>query len=75
MSVSTSETRTFDVPTAVKTALPATQPAVSDPAQWHTATVSTLIEVEQLLDQVEREGYHEHELTVLGPDVFVVRWR
>src|SRR5262245_33623067 len=43
--------------------------------QWHTATVATLDAVETLLDQAERDGYHQHELTVLAPNVFVVRWR
>jgi hypothetical protein len=71
--MSASDSLPFNVPA---TAPPPTTPQVAaGPAQWHTATVSTLAEVEQLLLRVESEGHHEHELTVLGPDVFVVRWR
>lgn len=73
--MSASETLTLDASTAIKTALTTETSAPADPAQWQTATVSSLDEVEQLLDWTEREGYREQELTVLGPDTFLVRWR
>ena len=74
--MSTSDTRTFDVPTAIKTALSSELQAVAHTqAQWHTMTATTLAEVERLLTRAEGEGFHEHELTVLRPDVYVVCWR
>jgi len=72
-----SETLTFDVPTEVTPALSDSQTTAKAAASavWQTATVSTLDEVERLLDRAEKDGHREHELTVLGPGMFVVRWR
>lgn len=66
--MSVSETITLDVPTVVTAALCADVP-------WHTKTVATLDEVECVLARAERDGFREHELTVLAPSVLVVRWR
>jgi hypothetical protein len=49
--------------------------AAAPAPRWTAAVVSTLDEVERLLGRAERDGHREHELTVLGPNVFVVRWR
>jgi hypothetical protein len=70
----------FNVPPDLAPALspPPPAPAVESAVtaqEWHIAIVSTLAEVERLLEQAERNGHLEHELTVLGPDTFVVRWR
>jgi hypothetical protein len=62
------------IASAFRTPAPMAEPAPTAPP-WHTAIVSTLAEAEVLLDQAEREGYREHELIVLGPNTFVVRWR
>jgi hypothetical protein len=56
-------------------AIPVSARAPAELARWHTATVSTLAEVDELLLRAEQAGHHEHELTVLGPNVYVVRWR
>lgn len=63
-----SDTQSINVSTEIAQALSAA-------TEWRTATVSTLAEVEELFNQAERDGYREHELTVLGPNVYYVRWR
>jgi hypothetical protein len=42
---------------------------------WRTVAVGGLAAAEDLLDAVERAGFTESELIVLGDAVFVVRWR
>jgi hypothetical protein len=42
---------------------------------WRTVAVGGLAAAEDLLDAVERAGFPESELIVLGDAVFVVRWR
>ena len=73
-----SDTLGFSLPTkgtsALSTHQPATDAALTSPP-WQTAIVSTLDEVESLLDRAELGGHREHTLTVLGPDTFIVRWR
>ena len=46
-----------------------------DPTLWQSATVSDLTAAEELLDWAEAEGYQERELSVVGNDAFLVRWR
>jgi hypothetical protein len=73
--MSTTDPLTTSTSSNSEEAAPDPSRAASEPAQWHTATVSTLAEVEELLVRAEQAGHHEHELTVLGPNVYVVRWR
>jgi hypothetical protein len=42
--------------------------------RWIKTRLTTVTAVEQLLDQLEREGYTEREL-VIDENEFVVRWR
>ena len=42
---------------------------------WRMVAVGGLAAAEDLLDAVERAGFTESELIVLGEAVFVVRWR
>ena len=42
---------------------------------WRMVAVGGLAAAEDLLDAVERAGFTESELIVLGDAVFVVRWR
>jgi hypothetical protein len=69
------ETQTFDLPTLVMPALSVAKCATPDARLWHSVVAASLIEAEQLLDQSEREGYHEQTLVVCTPGLFVVRWR
>jgi hypothetical protein len=43
--------------------------------EWNVATVSALCDAEDLLDSLERRGFAERELIVLGNANFAVRWR
>lgn len=45
------------------------------PPDWCEATVSTLWEVEDMLDQLERRGCAEFEFLVLGERRVTIRWR
>ncbi len=66
-------------------ALPATEPAAdtlplaaatpAPAAAWQVATLTTLREVEELLDMLEAHGVAEREVVVLRNDRFTVRWR
>ena len=63
--------------TAMHTALTAVVPSLGSTrpkARWRKATLANLSELEELLDALEREGYAEPRVTVVGEE-FVVRWR
>jgi len=45
------------------------------PPDWCEATVTSLREVEDMLDLLENRGCVEMTLTVLGDCLFAVRWR
>jgi hypothetical protein len=47
----------------------------ADPNVWQSVIVSDLSAAEELLDQMEAEGYQECDLIVLGNSTFLVRWR
>lgn len=42
---------------------------------WQLTTVDDLTAAEDLLDQLENQGYAERELVVLGNSSFAIRWR
>jgi hypothetical protein len=49
--------------------------AAEERLEWHSVAVSTLTEIEDLLDQAEVQGYREFEVTELPSNEFLVRWR
>jgi hypothetical protein len=55
--------------TAIMRPLPARKAA-----GWSKATLASLSEVEDLLDQLENAGYKQMRVTLVG-EKFVIRWR
>jgi hypothetical protein len=43
--------------------------------EWHSATVATLSDVEDLLDCLEANGVSEREVVSVQSNLFAVRWR
>jgi hypothetical protein len=66
-----SDNRTFDVPTALTAALSADG---ARPTDCHERALDDLIAAEELLDWLERKGFTDCQLVVVGTG-FVVRWR
>jgi len=51
-----------------------TSPPMNSP-EWRVKTVSTLSQVEDLLDSLEAHGVAHREVLAIGNNVFAVRWR
>lgn len=65
-----SETKIHTTLTAIVPPLNATGPKT----RWYKATLTSLHAAEELLDQLESDGFSERMLSVID-DGFVVRWR
>ncbi len=44
-------------------------------SEWHTATLHSLTEVEDLLDSLEAHGIATREVTAVNSGTFAVRWK
>ena len=70
------DTETFTTLTAEMQTLGATRPDTRRPvpARWHEVTLTSLAEVDELLDRLENAGVTDSLLSICGGR-FVVRWR
>lgn len=50
-------------------------PTPAPTGDWMLTIVAALCEAEVLLDRLERQGFTERELVILGESSFAVRWR
>jgi len=44
-------------------------------SEWRERLVQGLLEAEQILERVEKQGFQDRELSVLPDDKYIVRWR